>query len=434
MTAGDQGNRVPTRHNTTSRRWLPPVIPTAAIFGIAALFLPVPAWVSVFVITQAVVLAGLAQLQRPAPEEPAESLMRSEDREQLMWAALTRECRRATRLGTSVAVFAIELNVAQAEDAVDVLSSSIRETDLVVIGPEPHTLLASLVIPDVQAAPSTLQRLSTILAGADMEIRSSGVSVFPEDHVTPDELVNLALRRMCSSSDEEAADSDGDGSESPLTESSSQASVARTPPHQASSRSVGAFLWRVFEFTIASVALILFAPVIGIAAIAIRLHDRGPAFFVQKRSGLNGREFDLYKLRSMSVGAEHRLDEVADLNEIEGTFKSSKDPRVTRVGRFLRRSSIDELPQLWNVVRGEMALVGPRPSSNLAATHLPWELERLTMKPGITGLWQVRHRGQLSFNDRARLDIQYARDRSSWLDVKILAQTIPAVLTSRGRH
>lgn len=415
---------------TTATRGSSSTEVAATASGSPALLAPIAKWMKQCLVAHPGRLAALGHRVRRRRQLSSVPSLGSEDREQMTWATLTRECRRATRLGTSVAVFALDVGERPtAEQAVLTLSSTVRETDLVVLGPVPHSVIAILVIQDLAAAPSTLHRLSKTLHGVDIDIARSGSAVFPNDHATPAELVNLAFGRLAPVDDETASSNSTtppDGTEVGPATSPSESDAKRPP--------LGAALWRVFEFTLASAALMLSLPVIGAAALAVRLNDHGPAMFVQARSGLDGRPFKLYKLRSMTLNAEDRLEEVAELNEIEGTFKSSKDPRVTRIGRTLRRTSIDELPQLWNVLRGEMALVGPRPSSNLIDRHLPWELERLTVKPGLTGLWQVRHRGQLSFNDRARLDIQYARERSVSLDLKILALTVPAVLSARGRH
>jgi lipopolysaccharide/colanic/teichoic acid biosynthesis glycosyltransferase len=157
--------------------------------------------------------------------------------------------------------------------------------------------------------------------------------------------------------------------------------------------------------------------------------------FRQQRCGLNGRRFTLYKLRTMCADAERKFDEIAHLNEVNGpAFKAKKDPRVTPVGRILRRWSIDELPQLVNVLRGEMSLVGPRPPIPAEVERYQrWQRRRLSMKPGITGLWQVSGRAGIDdFDDWIALDLRYIDQWSLWLDLKILLRTIPAVLFARG--
>lgn len=191
---------------------------------------------------------------------------------------------------------------------------------------------------------------------------------------------------------------------------------------------------RVMDVICATALLLFLSPVLAIAAIAIRLDSKGPVLFRQKRCGLNGRRFDVLKLRSMHIDAEKRRAELVALNEMDGpVFKIRNDPRVTRVGRWLRRLSIDELPQLWNVVCGEMSLVGPRPP-------IPGEVDeydvgqrrRLSMRPGITCLWQVEGRNTIGFTEWVQLDLDYIDRWSLLLDIKILLRTLPAVAKGTG--
>jgi lipopolysaccharide/colanic/teichoic acid biosynthesis glycosyltransferase len=176
--------------------------------------------------------------------------------------------------------------------------------------------------------------------------------------------------------------------------------------------------------------LVLLSPVMLVAAILIKLSSaRGPVFFRQERVGINGRRFTLYKFRTMVVGAEHIKSQLLHMNEMDGpVFKMRDDPRVTRLGRFLRRSSIDEFPQLFNVVMGHMSIVGPRPP--LPAEVEKYELRqrrRLSVKPGLTCLWQVSGRNKVDFNTWMKLDLYYIDNWSWWLDLKILLRTIPAI-------
>lgn len=175
-------------------------------------------------------------------------------------------------------------------------------------------------------------------------------------------------------------------------------------------------------------------PVIVSAAL-IRLSSKGPAFFQQTRCGLNGRPFTLFKLRTMVDGADEKLSEVAHLNEHDGpVFKAADDPRVTPLGRFVRRFSLDEAPQFWNVLKGEMSLVGPRPPTpDELVRYQEWHRRRLSMKPGVTGLWQVSGRNDiLDFDEWMELDLAYIDNWTLGLDIKILLRTIPAVLGGRG--
>jgi exopolysaccharide biosynthesis polyprenyl glycosylphosphotransferase len=186
-----------------------------------------------------------------------------------------------------------------------------------------------------------------------------------------------------------------------------------------------------------SLAMILaLSPVMILAAIAVRLSSQGPIFFRQQRAGLNGRPFTMLKFRSMVTNAEQLKQELAALNEMSGpVFKVTNDPRVTKVGRFLRKWSIDELPQLFNVLRGEMSLVGPRPLplDEVARFDDLAHRRRLSVRPGLTCIWQVRGRNNVSdFKEWVRLDLEYIDNWSLWLDIKILLMTIPAVVTGAG--
>jgi exopolysaccharide biosynthesis polyprenyl glycosylphosphotransferase len=190
---------------------------------------------------------------------------------------------------------------------------------------------------------------------------------------------------------------------------------------------------------IGSLALIvLFAPVMIAIAVAIKLESRGPVFFRQPRAGRGNTSFQLIKFRSMYVDAEQRKAEMGELNEASDgvMFKIRKDPRVTSVGRFIRRFSLDELPQLFNVLRGEMSLVGPRPLifPETAALEKDWHLRRLELRPGLTGPWQVYGRSQSPFQEMVRFDYQYVAGWSLARDIEILLATIPAVMSGRGAY
>jgi lipopolysaccharide/colanic/teichoic acid biosynthesis glycosyltransferase len=165
----------------------------------------------------------------------------------------------------------------------------------------------------------------------------------------------------------------------------------------------------------------------------VKRHDGGPGLFRQTRVGLHGRPFEVLKFRTMEIDAEAKLAELADRSEVNGpAFKIADDPRITGVGRVLRRLSLDELPQLWNVLVGDMSLVGPRPAlPREVEIYDIWHRRRLSMKPGITGLWQVTARSNREFDDRAQLDLKYIDSWSLWLDLKILAQTVPAAFEGR---
>jgi exopolysaccharide biosynthesis polyprenyl glycosylphosphotransferase len=196
------------------------------------------------------------------------------------------------------------------------------------------------------------------------------------------------------------------------------------------------WLKRVTDIVLVGMGLIVLAPILALIALAVKLDSRGPVFYGQLRLGKDGRQFKMLKFRSMNVDADKRLSELKEQNEATGPlFKMRRDPRVTRVGRFIRRWSLDELPQLINVFRGEMSLVGPRPPMpSEVAEYEDWQLGRLRAVPGVTGLWQVSGRSEVPFHDMVRLDLHYIRNWSLALDVEILLRTIPAVLTSRGAY
>jgi exopolysaccharide biosynthesis polyprenyl glycosylphosphotransferase len=196
-------------------------------------------------------------------------------------------------------------------------------------------------------------------------------------------------------------------------------------------------LKRSFDVVVAGTALVLLSPVLGAIALAVRLDSPGPAIYRQPRRGRLGSTFRIAKFRTMHIGAEEKRDEVLHMNEVDGPlFKiKGQDPRITGVGSFLRKTSLDELPQLWNVLRGEMSLVGPRPFVVYEADQITgWASRRLDMTPGITGLWQVLGRNDLPFREMTKLDYLYVTNWSLWWDLKILCQTIPVVLGKRGAY
>jgi lipopolysaccharide/colanic/teichoic acid biosynthesis glycosyltransferase len=192
---------------------------------------------------------------------------------------------------------------------------------------------------------------------------------------------------------------------------------------------------RLLDIVGTTVGLLLLGPLMGLCAILIKFQDGGPVLFRQVRVGKGGKPFEIVKFRSMVVNAEAMQSELADLNEHDDnrTFKILNDPRITRVGRFMRRMSLDELPQLWNVLRGDMTLVGPRPA-------LPKEVEmydpehfiRLAVKPGLTCIWQVSGRSNLGFQRQIELDLDYIHHRNIWLDVRLIVRTVPAVILGDG--
>jgi len=186
----------------------------------------------------------------------------------------------------------------------------------------------------------------------------------------------------------------------------------------------------------AGAGLLLSAPLMLVAAVAIKLDSPGPVLFSHMRLGRNGQPFQMLKFRSMYQDAAARQVSLVSDNDIAGpVFKIRSDPRVTAVGKFIRKYSLDELPQLWHVLVGDMSLVGPRPPiPDEVARYEPWQRERLAVKPGLTCIWQVSGRSDVPFDEWVRMDIEYVRRRNMWLDLKLLLQTIPAVITGRGAY
>jgi exopolysaccharide biosynthesis polyprenyl glycosylphosphotransferase len=194
---------------------------------------------------------------------------------------------------------------------------------------------------------------------------------------------------------------------------------------------------RVLDVVASACALLLLLPVFAATALAIKLEDRGQLFFRQTRVGLRGRPFGMWKFRSMVPNAEKLKEQLLQQNEMQGgvTFKMKHDPRITRVGRFIRKFSIDELPQFWNVFCGDMSLVGPRPPvPREVALYAVDDRQRLMAKPGLTCFWQVGGRSDIDFAGQVRLDVQYIQSTSFWLDVKLLIMTVPAVLLGKGSY
>jgi lipopolysaccharide/colanic/teichoic acid biosynthesis glycosyltransferase len=196
-------------------------------------------------------------------------------------------------------------------------------------------------------------------------------------------------------------------------------------------------LWkRTLDLFGAVTGLVVLAPLLAVIAAAIKLTSPGPVLFRQRRGGRAGEPFTILKFRTMTVDAEQRKAHLRGQNEQDGpAFKIKQDPRVTSLGRILRCTSLDELPQLWNVLRGDMSLVGPRPlPCDESAACSRWQRQRLDVTPGLTCIWQVRGRGRVSFAEWVRMDLRYIRSHSLVLDLLLLVLTVPAVLLRRGAH
>jgi exopolysaccharide biosynthesis polyprenyl glycosylphosphotransferase len=191
---------------------------------------------------------------------------------------------------------------------------------------------------------------------------------------------------------------------------------------------------RLFDIVSSSAGLLVLSPLLLMVALLIKLTSRGPIFFKQQRVGLHGKTFNMLKFRSMVVNAEELKAKLEALNEQTGpVFKIKNDPRITRIGRFIRKYSIDELPQLLNVLRGEMSVVGPRPPlPKEVEKYAAWQRRRLSVRPGLTCIWQVSGRNQISFEEWMYLDMQYIDDWSLMTDLRLILKTVPVVITGSG--
>lgn len=196
------------------------------------------------------------------------------------------------------------------------------------------------------------------------------------------------------------------------------------------------FCKRTIDIIGAGLGLILLSPIIAIVACAVKVTSKGPIFFSQKRVGKNGELFEMYKFRSMVVNAEELKGNLEDQNEMSGPmFKIKDDPRITKVGKFIRKTSIDELPQLWNVLKGDMSLVGPRPSLPKEVEQFDnWMFKRLTVRPGLTCYWQVSGRNNIDFEDWMKLDIKYVEERNFWIDIKLIFKTVFVLFGDKNAH
>ena len=192
---------------------------------------------------------------------------------------------------------------------------------------------------------------------------------------------------------------------------------------------------RIFDLSLCILSLPIVLPLMAVISLLIWMDDPGPVFYNRPRTGKGGKLFTMYKFRTMVKNAEELKQKYAHLNELSPPdFKITDDPRVTWIGKILRKTSLDELPQIFNVMIGEMSIVGPRPTDFDVSTYSLWHTERLEVLPGITGLWQVSGRSEVDFDDRLRLDIEYIERQSLWLDIQILIRTVSVVFTQEGAY
>lgn len=196
------------------------------------------------------------------------------------------------------------------------------------------------------------------------------------------------------------------------------------------------FTKRLFDILASLIGLIILSPVFLVVAIAIKIDDGGPIFYNQERIGKNGKEFKMYKFRSMKVNADQELEKLIHKNEVDGAmFKMKDDPRITRVGKFIRKTSIDEFPQLLNVLFGQMSIVGPRPPlPREVKMYTDYDWQRLYVRPGCTGLWQVTVRNSVGFHEMVNIDLEYIQKRGFWLDIKIMFKTIKVIFVPNSAY
>lgn len=196
------------------------------------------------------------------------------------------------------------------------------------------------------------------------------------------------------------------------------------------------FTKRFFDILASLIGLITLSPVFLIVAIAIKIDDGGPVFYNQERIGKNGKEFKMYKFRSMKVNADQELKKLIHKNEVDGAmFKMKDDPRITRVGKFIRKTSIDEFPQLLNVLLGQMSIVGPRPPlPREVKMYTDYDWQRLYVRPGCTGLWQVTVRNSVGFHEMVNIDLEYIQKRGFWLDIKIMFKTVKVIFVPNSAY
>ena len=207
-------------------------------------------------------------------------------------------------------------------------------------------------------------------------------------------------------------------------------------PDTAKQKPVYDFFKRAFDVVCSLLALIVLSWLFALTAIAIKLEDGGSPIFAQTRVGKDGKFFKMYKFRSMCTDAEAKLKELKEKNEADGpAFKIAKDPRITKVGAFIRKTSIDELPQLLNILKGDMSIVGPRPPLGYEVMQYDeYQMQRITVKPGLTCYWQCSGRSDISFDEWMKLDMQYIEDRDFWKDIEIILRTVPAVFGNKGAY
>lgn len=350
---------------------------------------------------------------------------------QEMLKRLTRERARSDRTGRSFSLVLFHADAADTahQRALHHVTAHARLTDEVGWYDDAH-FCALLAETGTDGATTFARRVCGTLADDGVHLRPS-ILVYP---VTRPGLSNATR------DDDSAPDHPGGGDGGTDQADARSRDPDRTPapliaePVEVSFAQPLPWWKRLIDVTGAGLAILLFSPLILLAALAVRVSSPGPAIFTQERAGLGGRPFRMYKFRTMVKDAEQQRDILMPLNEQDGpAFKLTRDPRITRVGWWLRKTSIDELPQLWNVLKGDMTLVGPRPlPCRESDACQQWHRARLDVTPGLTCIWQVKGRCNTNFDRWVRMDLDYAQRRSLWMDLKLIAMTVPAVLLQRG--
>jgi lipopolysaccharide/colanic/teichoic acid biosynthesis glycosyltransferase len=354
------------------------------------------------------------RMQRARSRRSAKSAPRKMHSIEITQFMLHRECARAERSGSTFCL--VVLDAAYSEPGRDelehLLAAQVRNTDEIGYLDERR---ACALLPYTTAA-GAAEFVGRISAGAQALEQPISVKMY----VYPSQK-DAAVFHM-----DETADHDGErpsGGRRARAESVEPLLVRPTP------------WWkRLLDIIVSATALIVFSPLLVAIALAIKLTSKGPVMFTQMRSGLGGRSFRIFKFRTMRPDADRIKSQLLSRNEQDGpAFKMKNDPRITRIGKLLRVTSLDELPQLFNILKGDMSLVGPRPlpiSESQACD--PWHRRRLDVAPGLTCIWQISGRGTVSFAEWARMDRSYIQGRSLLLDIKLLLLTVPAVLSRRG--
>jgi lipopolysaccharide/colanic/teichoic acid biosynthesis glycosyltransferase len=311
------------------------------------------------------------------------------------------------------------------------IAPMLRSTDILVDCGEPGHYLVCCSGTDAKGAGELAQRLREDVDGITI---STGCASFGTDGLTLEDLIHHVWSKVLQARDE--TDDEGRPPQSRSPRQVAHGHGHRRPLAPGWRRRLSERIKRLFDLVAVTVSAPIWLTPLSLVALAIKLSNPlAPILFVQTRTGRGGRRFPMYKFRTMVPNAEALKEKLRDQNDLQWPdFKMTKDPRITRIGQILRKTSLDELPQLFNVLRGDMSLVGPRPTSFEPSTYESWQTARLDVQPGLTGLWQIEGRAATTFDERTRIELKYIEHRSLALDLWILVATIPAVIRMRGGH